>query len=87
VSRFSVDPETSEAEFAVVVTDAWQGKGLGKHLMRRLLGAAHDYEVRRMIGVILRENEPMIGLARSLGFTVSPTDDASVVRAVMDLPA
>lgn len=86
VSRFSVDPETNEAEFAVVVTDAWQGKGLGKHLMQRLLGAARDYEVRRMIGVILRENEPMIGLARSLGFTVSPTDDASVVRAVMDLP-
>src|SRR5262249_24228230 len=36
VSRYYLHPETAAAEFAVVVQDPWQGRGLGWHLMQRL---------------------------------------------------
>lgn len=86
VARFSLDPETGQAEFAVIVTDAWQGKGLGRHLMDRLIAAARERGVRRLLGVILQENTGMIALSRTLGFVVSPTDDPTIVHAVLDLP-
>jgi acetyltransferase len=81
VARYFSRPGTGVAEFAVVVGDAWQGRGLGAHLMRRLLDAARRRGVRRMVGQVLAENVPMLRLARALGFTLLPTDDAGVVGA------
>ncbi len=87
VSRYHLDPETKEAEFAVVVGDRWQGKGLGQHLMGKLIEVAVDRGVRRLYGSVLRENEPMLELLRDLGFTVSPTAEHDIVEAVRDLSA
>src|SRR5262249_32944576 len=53
VSRYYLDPETGVAEFAVLVGDPWQGKGLGWHLMERLIAIARQRGVRRLVGVIL----------------------------------
>jgi acetyltransferase len=85
VSRYHLSPQTGEAEFAVVVTDAWQGKGLGWHLMQRLIDVARQRRVARLVGLILHENRPMIQLCRELGFTIEPADEPDVVRAVMDI--
>jgi acetyltransferase len=85
VSRYHLTPETGEAEFAVVVTDAWQGKGVGWHLMRRLGQVARQRGARRLVGDVLRENATMIQLMTALGFTIESTDDPAVVRTVMDL--
>src|SRR5262249_36175880 len=52
VSRYHLLPETGVAEFAVVVGDAWQGKGLGRHLMQRLIDVARQRGVRRLAGLI-----------------------------------
>jgi len=87
VSRYHRQPETGEAEFAVVVTDAWQGKGVGSYLMRRLADIARERGVRRLVGDVLRENANMLQLMSALGFTVRPTEDATVVQASMDLTA
>jgi acetyltransferase len=85
VSRYHFDPETGDAEFAVVVTDAWQGKGVGTLLMRRLTVVALERGVKRFVGEVLRENGAMLRLMGGLGFTVRPTDDPTVLRAEMDL--
>lgn len=85
VSRYYLDPETGDAEFAVVVGDRWQGQGLGRHLMLRLMDVAWQRGIRRLVGQVLRENEPMLRLMRSLGFTVRPTDDQAVVEAVLEV--
>ena len=85
VSRYYLHPETGTAEFAAVVNDAWQGRGLGRHLMRRLRDVACERGVRQLVGVILRENTAMINLAEEIGFSVRPTSDASVVEASLDL--
>src|SRR5262249_41717490 len=85
VSRYHSDPRTGDAEFAVVVTDAWQGRGVGSLLMRRLGDLARQRGVKRLCGEVLRENESMLRLMHALGFAIHATDDPAVVRAVKDL--
>jgi acetyltransferase len=85
VSRYYLRPETGDAEFAVVIGDAWQRRGLGTQLMQRLIAIARESGVKRLVGQILAENSLMLQLVGRLGFRVEPTKDASVVRAVLDL--
>jgi acetyltransferase len=85
VSRFYLRPETGVAEFALVVSDAYQGKGLGRHLMERLIAIARERGVKRLAGQVLRENEPMLKLTRSLGFRPGPSDDPAVAAVTLDL--
>jgi acetyltransferase len=85
VSRFYIDPETREAEFAVVVGDTWQGKGLGQHLMQRLIEVARHKGVKVLVGDVLRENDNMLGLADGLGFSRHDTVDPNVVQVRLPL--
>ncbi len=85
VSRFFLDPETRSAEFAIVVGEAYQGHGLGYHLMERLIDVAKDKNVKRLVGSVLRENSGMLQLARELKFTQHETDDSTVVKVVLEL--
>jgi len=85
VSRYYLDPETGEAEFALVVGDAHQRQGLGRHLMQRLITVARERGVRRLVGLVLRENGPMLALTSSLGFGPAETVDDGVVRVSLDL--
>jgi len=85
VSRYYLTPQTGEAEFAVVVGDAWQGQGLGWHLMTRLIQVAKERGVKRLVGVVLHENAPMLKLTGELGFQPAPSDDPSVVEVALDL--
>ena len=81
-ARYVRTADTDEAEFAVMVADAWQGAGLGRELLQRLARHAHANGVRRLYGDVLWGNEPMIGLVRALGGGLArhPTD-ATLVRA------
>jgi acetyltransferase len=85
VSRYYLNPETGEAEFALVVGDAHQRQGLGRHLMRRLIEIARERGVRRLVGLVLRENGPMLALTGSLGFSAPETVEDGVVRVSLDL--
>jgi len=81
-ARYVRSADTDEAEFAVMVADAWQGAGLGRELLQRLARHAHANGLRRLYGDVLWGNEPMIGLVRALGGGLArhPTD-ATLVRA------
>jgi acetyltransferase len=84
-SRYHGRPETGEAEFALVVDDAAQRQGLGRHLMERLIGVARARGVRRLVGQVLAENGPMLDLMRKLGFHPEPSPDPGVVAVALDL--
>ncbi len=76
----------SEAEFALTVADAWQGAGLGRALLQRLMCHARRRGVTRWVGDVVHENLPMIALVRSMGgLFVAVPGDATLLRAVFDL--
>jgi len=68
VGRYAPDAESGCAEFALVVADAWQRKGLGRHLLERLLAAARAAGYPCLLGRILDDNREMLELAARLGF-------------------
>ena len=86
VARYVVTDDGSECEFAIVVADAWQGKGVGTHLLRALMDAARQRGVRTMFGEVLASNHKMLKFVRRLGFraAVDP-DDPRVVRVTAQL--
>ncbi len=85
VSRYYLQPQTGTAEFALVVSDAYHGQGLGHHLMQRLIDIARERGVGRLVGQVLAENVPMLRLMRSLGFSPPVIAEDNVVRVELDL--
>ena len=85
VSRYYMNPQTRSAEFAVIVRDAYQGQGLGQHLMERLIVAARERHVKQLVGQVLRENQRMLMLAKDLGFREVRSAEHGVVEVALDL--
>jgi len=74
--RYAFHAETSSIEFGLSIDDRWQGRGIGKALLKNLECRAASFGAERIFGDTLRSNEQMIGLARKAGyaFTQSPGD-------------
>jgi acetyltransferase len=85
IGRLSRVFGTDDAEFAVLVTDAWQGRGIGTELLRRLVEIARAEGVA-VIGAQMRaENTGMRKASERLGFTITAGSTDDVVRAEMQL--
>jgi acetyltransferase len=81
VARFSADPDNRRAEYAIALRSDWKGHGVGHLLMTRILDIARSRGIAEVVGDVLHENEPMLGLARALGFTLAThPEDREVVR-------
>lgn len=68
VSRYARIEGTRRAECAIVVADAWQGRGLGTELMRVLASAARDRGLECLEGTTLAENQRITAWAQRFGF-------------------
>lgn len=84
VSRYATDPGGERCECAVVVADAWQGRGVATALMKRLIKIAQERGLRLMESYDLAANRDMHDLARSLGFHVrrDPEDAHQLIYAL-----
>ncbi|MCP3718840.1 GNAT family N-acetyltransferase [Paraburkholderia sp. CNPSo 3281] len=85
VVRAVADPDNETAEFAVAILSNLKRGGLGRLLMSRIIEYVRSRGTHWLLGEALRENAPMIGLARACGFTVTPTEDPGVVGFRMAL--
>ncbi|WDD91178.1 GNAT family N-acetyltransferase [Burkholderia sp. FERM BP-3421] len=85
VVRAVTDPDNETTEFAIAVRPDQKGQGLGRLLMTQIIDHARSRGTAWMIGEVLRENTPMIALAKACGFTVAPTEEPSVVGVRMKL--
>jgi acetyltransferase len=85
VSRMTKVHWANEAEVAVVVSDAWQGRGLGKELMARLLRFGADERLERLTADILPENRSVMRICEKLGFSLRHSLDEEVVKAEFKL--
>ena len=68
VGRLTKEHGLDEAEFAILVSDAWQGKGLGSELLRMLVQVGRQENVRRIVGHIMAENIMMRRVSEEVGF-------------------
>lgn len=82
------DATGTSAEFALVVSDAIRGQGLGRHLLDVLTHAAAAAGYARVMGDVLADNRSMLSLAESAGFAVcAHPEDARLVRVVRRVSA
>ncbi len=80
VARYVRDKDSTIAEFAIVIADAWQGRGLGKRLLQTLINCAERSGITALGGMTLAGNKEMLFLAGSLGFKISMIAGDATVR-------
>jgi len=86
VVRTVTDPDNRTAEYAVLVRSDLKGQGLGAALMRKIIAYSRARGTQRIVGEVLSDNRPMLGLCRHLGFGLSrDPDDPDVTRVVLPL--
>jgi acetyltransferase len=93
VARYAINPDGTSCEFAIVVADAWQRKGIGSKLMHSLMDAAGSRGLETMEGWVLAGNSRMLALMDALGFTIDASAGDPSLRHVVkklatrDIPA
>jgi acetyltransferase len=88
VVRIAADPDNRRAEFAIALRSDWKGRGLGYLLMERIIAVAQSRGTGEIFGDVLHENDPMLKLARALGFALTAhPEDPELVRVVKRLSA
>lgn len=83
VGRYALTADDDTAEIAVTIADAWQGCGLGRLLLERVIDAARRNGVRRLTGDVLAANARMLALARRFGFRVEPHPEGATLRRIV----
>jgi acetyltransferase len=75
----------NEAEFAILVTDQFQRKGLGAELLRRLIQFGHDEKLQRLTGDIDPENRGMQETCKKFGFRLQYSLEEQLMKAELEL--
>jgi acetyltransferase len=84
VGRFSAI-HRGEAEAAVLVSDQWQGRGLGTELLGGVARVAREEKFKKLSGEILRDNLATQAIFKKTGFKLRAMEDPSSVSAVLEL--
>ncbi len=82
--RISKLPDLESAELSILVSDQWQGKGIGNMLMDYCIDIARKVELKSLWMEILKENRRMIKFGFKYGFRQA-YDDGDMVRVVLGL--
>ena len=88
VARYVIDPDGANCEFAIVVADTWQKRGIGTRLMNALIKHLQVSGVKQISGSVLKSNSAMLKFIKQLGFTETniPDDPSTllVTKQLMD---
>ncbi|QYK11249.1 bifunctional acetate--CoA ligase family protein/GNAT family N-acetyltransferase [Shewanella rhizosphaerae] len=82
--RASIDPDNTEAEFAMAVRSDHQGIGIGKLLLEKLIAYYKANDTELLTGFTMFENRNMASLAKKLGFSVTFDMEEHLIK--MDMP-
>ena len=85
VGRLVADVDHETAEFALLVTDAWQGQGIGVCVTGRCLKVAEQWGIRRVEAVAALSNSRMIAIFEQCGFEVEYDAAEGMMRALARL--
>jgi acetyltransferase len=84
VGRLSRTDDPLAADFAILVKDTVQGRGIGSALIKRLMTLARACEFDRLTGEVLVANHEMIYVCRHFGFSVQLLQDG-LIQVNLDL--
>ncbi|MFK7775045.1 MAG: N-acetyltransferase family protein [Saprospiraceae bacterium] len=74
VGRIASD-EDSAVDFAIIIADNWQGKGLGTILTAYLIDVAKEMEFEKIYATVFTSNKGMLGILRRKKFTFRKEDE------------
>jgi acetyltransferase len=82
------DMDHHTGEFAILVADAWQGKGLGGLLLDYCLELARRWGLKRVVAETHPQNRPMLAAFRSRGFAIriALADESAYVEKLLAAP-
>ena len=87
LARDPADPESPEAEAAIVVRDDFQGQGVGTELMRRLVLLAKQMKVKTIVAVFQPDNEDAIRIFREMNLPYVTTIDHGETIMKIEVPS
>ena len=81
VARYVIDPDRVNCEFAIVVADKWQKRGIGTRLMNALITHLRASGVKQISGFVIKSNSGMRKLIKQMGFeeTDVPDDQLTIL--------
>lgn len=85
VARALINPENTEAEFAILIRSDLKGKGLGKVLMTKIIDYCRKKGTLKMTGMTMPTNRGMLTLAQKLGFSLDVQFEDGVADMVLPL--
>ena len=78
VGRLIADPDVEIMEYAILITDIWQKKGLGYTITRYCMNIAKNKGIKRLVAETTKDNKPMITVFRKLNFKIHFNEDTTV---------
>jgi acetyltransferase len=77
--------EDEEARMSLLVSDDFQGEGIGMELINRLINVAKQEKIKEIIAVISQENETMKVLCQKTGFSFTTNAKTEMIEASITL--
>ncbi len=78
VGRLPLEAGGKKGELAFIITDTWQGLGLGTKVVDHVLEVAHDMGVEEVYAFMLPDNFRAQALLRKMGFELHELEDGTV---------
>ena len=75
VSRIIIESDFRAGEFAVLVQDDYQNKGLGRKLLDMVIGVAQEKNLEMLYGIVLSDNYRMLNICRQSGFSLERLEE------------
>ncbi len=84
VGRLSIEPDGKSGELAFIVSDKWQGLGLGTKMVDYVLEIAKEMGVETVYAIMLPDNRRALNLTKKMGFKLEYLNDGTV-KGILDL--
>ncbi|MEX0333693.1 bifunctional acetate--CoA ligase family protein/GNAT family N-acetyltransferase [Vibrio tubiashii] len=85
VSRALINPDNTDAEFAILIRSDLKGNGLGKVLMKKIIEYCQHKGTKQMSGMTMPTNRGMLMLAQGLGFKLDVQFEDGTADMVLPL--
>lgn len=85
VGRLSREPRNDTAEFAILISDQWQNRGLGTRLLELLVHIGREEKLTEITAAMMPENIEMQRVCQKLNFALTRDTEEATVHARLSL--